>query len=822
MKEWIRHKAVRISAIILLVLVCLIAAIIIIAQIYISAHKKELLVRANEELSSLLRGKVNVEDLNVNAWGYFPQIAIVLHNVSVTDSIYHRPLLQVKEVSTRIPLAAILRKKVIVRFVKLADGDIHLFTDTAGYTNQYLLSPKPRQQRDTAAPKQQIMIEEIELQNIHALSEDAVKNKRFEILFRKLNARIHKRDTAVTIDLREEVTVKGIGFNLEKGSYLANKTLDARWKLALNTTTKTLSFPQTHVKIDGHPFMMKGAFVFGDTTQSRFDLEVIAQKIRYQQAAALLTDRLQRKLAIVSLEKPLNISAHIQGSMAPRHNPRVEVNWEVTNNLLITPVARFDSCHFTGSYTNEVVKGLPLTDENSQIVLNHFTGSWGGAVFNGEKVVLSNLQKPILTFDVNSTCALTTLDNKTGLQTFHFTGGTAEVYLQYNGPVDSTVVVNRYLSGKLLLHDGSALYETRNLPFTHCNGELAFSPDEIHTTGMECNVGGNHFTVTLEGKNLSYLSGDNEQKASLECAVHTSHLNLADFRSLFARQKNRTTPRSAGKRKLAQAAAQFDDLLENGTFELKIRADTIVLNHFTATALNGDIRFQQANWEMQNISVEHAGGSLTLQGTLTEEEGNSHKAAVRLSLKNVDVRRVFYAFDNFGQKGISYNNLRGRLNTTASLQLYLNGKGDIVPNTLNGNVFFSIKDGELIKFEPMENLKSFVFKDKDLSHIQFAELKDSLIIRESDIQIRRMEIHSSIMTLYVEGLYSLRGNTDISIQIPLHNFLSKQEDQPRNKGANARMGASIHLRARPDLKGNIKISLDLFKKYRKQHKNDKL
>jgi hypothetical protein len=200
-----------------------------------------------------------------------------------------------------------------------------------------------------------------------------------------------------------------------------------------------------------------------------------------------------------------------------------------------------------------------------------------------------------------------------------------------------------------------------------------------------------------------------------------------------------------------------------------------------------------------------------------ELNGNHHTASTHIQLENVDIRRLFYAFDNFGQNGITYQSLEGKLYTQANISVGINNKGSLVPGSLNGNVYFSLRDGALVNYEPIQRIQKFVFKNRDLKNIRFAELKDSLIIKNDEVYIRRMEVQSNVMTLYIEGLYSMKGNTDISIQVPLNNFLEKRaNERPRNKGIYHKTGASIYLRAKPDLKGNIKIGLDLFKKFRKK------
>jgi hypothetical protein len=130
-----------------------------------------------------------------------------------------------------------------------------------------------------------------------------------------------------------------------------------------------------------------------------------------------------------------------------------------------------------------------------------------------------------------------------------------------------------------------------------------------------------------------------------------------------------------------------------------------------------------------------------------------------------------------------------------------------------------LKNGALVNFEPIQKLQNFLFKNRNFSDIRFAELKDRLDILNRDIKINRMEIQSTALSLYVEGIYSLKGNTDISIQVPLSNLRSRNENyKPENVGSDAKGGTSVFVRGRPGEDGNIKFKYDLFKKFRKEDK----
>jgi hypothetical protein len=80
-----------------------------------------------------------------------------------------------------------------------------------------------------------------------------------------------------------------------------------------------------------------------------------------------------------------------------------------------------------------------------------------------------------------------------------------------------------------------------------------------------------------------------------------------------------------------------------------------------------------------------------------------------------------------------------------------------------------------------------------------------------------MEIQSSVMSMFVEGVFNKKGTTDISIQVPLSNIHKRGADfNPENIGTDKKAGRSIHLRGRPGPDGNIKFKLDLFNEFKKE------
>src|SRR5260370_35909497 len=120
----------------------------------------------------------------------------------------------------------------------------------------------------------------------------------------------------------------------------------------------------------------------------------------------------------------------------------------------------------------------------------------------------------------------------------------------------------------------------------------------------------------------------------------------------------------------------------------------------------------------------------------------------------------------------------------------------------------------------MEKIKSSVLKNKDMSAIRFAELKNHLDLDSTTMTFRRMEIRSTAFALYAEGVYDLKTGVDMSLQVPLGN-LSRNENQnipPDSRGNDSKAGLSVRLRARRGEDGKLKITWDPFKKALKKAK----
>jgi hypothetical protein len=136
---------------------------------------------------------------------------------------------------------------------------------------------------------------------------------------------------------------------------------------------------------------------------------------------------------------------------------------------------------------------------------------------------------------------------------------------------------------------------------------------------------------------------------------------------------------------------------------------------------------------------------------------------------------------------------------------------------MKGTIDFLVENGELNHFEPLEKISASVFKKQDFSSIRFADLENRLEVNGTAIIINKMEIRSTALVLFAEGIYDVKKGTDISIKFPLKNVLKKNENINLIKKG-VQHGISVHVRAKTGEDGKLKISWDPFKKAVKNKK----
>lgn len=791
----------------------------IVVFIYVSVNKKSIIKQVTLGIEKKLNGNVAIGDVEISFFRTFPKVSVLLHKISITDTMFaqhHHPFFMGDEVYIELSIMKLIKNEVAVNGFRIERASFNLFTDTSGYTNTYLLKSKKDSSSGRETTHEKNELKSIAFKDVRITIDDRKKEKLQDVAINNLNIKLHDEDATTFFSVKANMLVHSLAFKLSNGSFIKEKNFEGNFDFRYDKQLKQLRFDSIDIKLSGHPFNISGRFdLVGPNPQ--FRLSVHTRQIMYDFAKSLLTAKIDTALSVVDLDKKLDADANIIGPLNSG-DPLIYVTWKVTNAHLTTPFLDFDDASFTGFYTDEVVAGIPRRDPNSKIVISNFSASWNGLPVSSGKIEILNLFKPLMTCDLTSNFPLTKLNDIIGSNSIQLQSGDGSINVTYKGPIERNNNTNSFVNGVVSFKNGNVLYTPRNVELKNVNGRLVLKNSDVLIENLQCNVLNNKIIMDGEAKNLLTLINTEPNKVNIDWNIYSPSLNLSSFTYLLKSRK-KVSSNPSHKSKLSKLATSIDAVLDQGSLHVNLHAARLLYKKFEAGNAIANVSLLQDRYVINNLSMDQAGGHINLNGSLVLLKENYHQARVNVSMDNVDVNKVFTAFNNFGQDGIQAQNLEGKLDAKVNAALALNDEGKAYPNSIESVVDFSLKNGALNNFEPVKKLQTFLFKKRDFDNIRFAELKDRLEISNQEIKINRMEIESNVLSMYVEGIYSMKGTTDMSIQIPLSNLKKRSADyEPENKGTDKKGGTSIFIRGRPGADGSIQFKPDLFGKYKKTKK----
>lgn len=779
--------------------------------IYFRLNKASLMAKVTSTVSTKLKGQAEIKDIGLNFLVNFPHITLRLDGVTLRDSmhqVHRRDLLKAKKLFISTTTFQLIKGKLHPSKIVVENGQLFLFTDGRGYTNKYIIS---QDKKDSSTAGYSSLPGRIVLKNTRIFYQDVPKRKLHDVFARKLDVDIAGTANGLLLETEIDVVVRSLAFNVQKGSYLKDKLLKGEIDLRLDTTQKLLTANNAMLRIAGLPFRLNASFHLDSSKQYR--LQLATTRIPFRQAAGLLTTTVSKKLDSVDFAKPISLSADIAGRTVYRDTPLVVIKWDTKNNLLRTPQGNFEDCSFSGSFTNQVSDTLTRNDENSAIRISGLNAKWEGIPVLSEQIQIVNLIHPVVTCDIQANTELTKLDELIGSESFQFTRGDARTKLHYHGPVGDSTEVSPYISGSFSFSNADVEYLPRRLKLTNFTGDIIFDSSDIRLKDLKGKVQQSPIEIEAEVKNFFSLMDVDPGKLELTSSIYMPSLDVQEFKTLLG-QRNRPAATRKGKPRLARLSKSIDQFMDLCNMNTSLRADKVSYKRFAATGVRANVLLTTNTWKFSNVSLNHADGSLGLNGMLESVQGNTSRLNLDAQLQNINISKLFAAFNNFGLEDISSKNIRGVLNTNISLTGIMDNNASLQPASLNGIIDLSLKKGELIDFEPLQKMSVFLLKKRDFSNLEFAELKNRFRLQGQSILINRMEVQSTALSMFVEGLYDLKGDsTDLVIQVPLSNLKKRKPDYvPENKGVDAKTGMSVYVRAKSGKGDEIDFSFGLFKK----------
>jgi len=169
---------------------------------------------------------------------------------------------------------------------------------------------------------------------------------------------------------------------------------------------------------------------------------------------------------------------------------------------------------------------------------------------------------------------------------------------------------------------------------------------------------------------------------------------------------------------------------------------------------------------IDTLSLQAAGGKIHLNGYFNGADRNRIYFNPVMQLENVDLDKLLFKFENFGQDHLVSENLHGKLSGKVTGKIHIHA--DMVPIIDDSEIHLDVQvtQGRLEHYSALDALSDY-FKDKNLTKVLFDTLRNQLDMKNGVLSIPAMTINSTLGFIEISGRQDANLNMEYYLRVPL-------------------------------------------------------
>ena len=168
---------------------------------------------------------------------------------------------------------------------------------------------------------------------------------------------------------------------------------------------------------------------------------------------------------------------------------------------------------------------------------------------------------------------------------------------------------------------------------------------------------------------------------------------------------------------------------------------------------------------IDDLKMDAAGGHFDIKGYFNGSNPKLIYLTPEIYAQNVDLDKLMFKFENFGQDYILSENLHGKFTGKITGKIHMHN--DLVPKIDDSEIHMDldVRHGKLENYSLLYYMSDY-FKDKNLSKVLFDTLNNHVDIKNGIVTIPRMKINSSLGHMEISGKQDLNGDMEYYLRIP--------------------------------------------------------
>ncbi|MBN2681891.1 MAG: hypothetical protein JXR58_05250 [Bacteroidales bacterium] len=727
------------------------------------------------ELEKSLNCEIDVQDLEFSVFSKFPDASLEFKYITAysPDGINHNEfgtvnsqvLFNSESLYLQFNVIDIFTGNYKIKKIHIDKGYANVCVDSKGKDNYHIFK------NDSTAQSSDfdLALKNIKLTKMAINYVDNVKNIDFQSFADDFALSGNFSSESYLLKTKGELAIKNLVF--DHINYLNNNKTTVNIDLDVNNSTYKIK--KGTIKIADLVFDLNGFFL--DNKTPEIDLNISGRNINIRTFLSLLPNQFKKQTKDFDSKGNFYFTAEIKGLISKSSIPQTIIKFGVDNGTVTRKGVdlTLTRLNLNGEYNN----GNKAEKIPSSLRLNNFSTVIGNSEISGD-FLMENMESPKVRLNMDLNSDLSEIYDFFEFKDVEEMQGIARGNIIFTGNINSFEEITRddfiksKTQGYIEMQGVSLQMKKYDYYLKNLSARFQFKNNDLKIDSLRFNLNDSDFFTRGYFKNIiSYMFLDN-QVIEVVGEISSEKLRIEDVMPVASLSEG-------------NSVEDYIILPKDININVGLKLGSFSFGKFEASKMVGKFNYSNLRIDARNLSFNTLEGTLKTNVSIIQDKDYNFIVQTESKLENIDITKLFYSFSNFGQDFLVDSHLKGKVDGQIKLSGLWYNDFEVDEKEIIAEGKMNIKNGELIKFEPMEQLSQFISLS-ELSHIKFEELSNTIYIKEKTIKIPEMEIKSSAFGISLFGEHTFDNNIEYHLKILLSDFLFKKAKA--NKTENSEFG----------------------------------
>lgn len=734
-------------------IVVLFTALVAIVYFFEDNLKKYALNRLNEQLVA----PVQFSEVHFSAFRRFPHVSLEFKNVVCVEPVKDKDapvFLEAGSVFLEFSIWDIIRNKYVARKITIRNGNAHLVIYEDGSTNFKIWKDGKAAAKNAKAID--FNIKSLQIDNFLLDISSVADSFRIISDIQSLKLKGNFSEKAFRLQASGNVYMSLLA--IQGTRYIEDKMVSLSTQLNVDLQAREYTIRKAVLGIEKMQIEAQGLIRAGKAPY--IDITYKGKNVDIASFLSLIPGTRGFSKDYSSAGK-FYAEGLVKGDMGKGQMPLIKADFGIDGGSVTYKPRKttMRDVHVIGSFTS----GKSPSMDDAVLELKDIRGKINQSVITGW-VKIAGFRLPEVWFTTQSDIRLEDVTAFVPQDFVKDAQGSAAINLSYHSKWGEGKSNRRYIEGSEI--SGSATlsgtqFRLRDIRpmFRDVSGTLQFDGKNAKISQLKGTAGSSDFLVngTCSGL-MEYILLDNSI-LGITADFYASSVDLEEWMGISTNASIVATSPPAFK------------LPSRIRVNLNTEIGRLKFRRFSAINITGIVGMHAQVLVADKISMTSCGGAIQLDGSLDCSNPDLYTVKCNALLGKIDVQQAFYQFENFRQKTLTDQHVRGKVDAQVQFSANLTPSLTIAEHSIVTSADIVVHKGELVGFQPLEKLSSFV-KIDELRHVKFETLTNHIIIRDKKVIIPEMEVRSSALDLVISGEHHFNNRIEYHINLLLRDILA--------------------------------------------------